>query len=83
MTHNERQSVLNSIDGNTLLLPDTSWIRDRQRVDEEYNFACPHCDCAQDHRCINCDKFIYINECINNEGYCEFCADQGDLNGKA
>lgn len=80
MTHAERQSVLNSIDGNLMNLPDTARYRDRH--DEDYNFPCPSCDCSVDHRCMNCDDFISRSECNENNGFCDLCVtkNNGDKN---
>lgn len=46
------------------------------------DLECPTCDCLEQHLCINCDSRINQKECNENNGYCEFCANQnkGDSN---
>lgn len=58
MTHQERQSVLSSVDGNIMNMPDTGYVRDRMKVDEEYNFK----------QCKGCEKNIHADS-----DYCEEC----------
>lgn len=58
------------IDGNTLNMPDTGWIRTRGSCDDEYNFVCPSCDLRGEHQCVVCGSELDKSECEKHEGLC-------------
>lgn len=69
MSYQRNNELINGIGGNV-----QSYMADKE--------PCPCCDCIDSHLCINCDSRITQKECINNEGFCDFCNPKGDSDEK-